>query len=1620
MSEDSYSGRVHISSSVPRTRFTAKTSRSEREGIENLRTKMTFSDHSTESSARSTPRKKQSNLPLEGIVSPRGHTSLPSYVLDAGRDDGASEGELTNSVTVQDILVKLDSVKNYLKEAESLQKQLQDKVSEPGASAQVEKLNKLIRELRQQETSYLAVLLRIIDRGETFSQLNTTQEESGSEISEDEDSLEGDEALSLSLRAELQQQKSEELTTEQEEELRVLRQQQQMLRDLIQQQEKIKELEGKQAELLRRRNMAQKELVDAEAKTQEYRHLTEASAMMSEGKPLANEQPDKPPEDDQQENEEETRSREALLKKIATLKERKEKLEGLMDSFAQVQLEDPEATPEGSSEESDSGDGEGDTSVEQAEEASGTSEFVNPSEGLADAELEAKLRKAADARQKLKELRLTIDSLKEATGMTPDDRGESAVRRSDGGASVDEGDTTLDATLEEREGDLDRSLVVDYQQRLVQKRQEVAQLQKQKDDLLQMQERILTMQEEYLDPDDCAPSQQSAEGEGLPLLLAQELEKQQQLYDEIMAKTEKLKNLRVQYQEEVAKTSEHDTYSLTSSTRLLTEADLTTATWGGSTVQSDESSDNDSDSSGGDPPQQTIGASVSVQTGDVVPDEQLPFSVTRHTPRRNPARRTLSDTGDTPKSADKRRKLETEEHSRGATSKGAGSKYNGPSAVWPGVIFPTQRRPAPTRDSSSQTPNHAPTNHGAANFPPPEPTAGATMMPPGDNMNPQFGFMSNMCSELLRGQNQLIGALCHKMDLDSSINILSNYHRELDGYYRHMCQAHARLEQAAPQSEAEEPIDAQPPPETSSLPPDEPRPSQYGYQQQQPGVTDHLSSGGSSLLRPPPPMPMVMSQSPYPPRPVYQPGWYHNPSPMAFSFSPHFSSQFGTNGMSPFQGWPHFGSTGYSPQVVPPHNVQQNPSTFHPGATNDGTHAEFPEINFRDLLLNSPSGITSASVQVQAPSTPPPSAPPSVKSLNSNNNNTTQLRVPTTTVGSSNYAEGMPTNSEREGGNKDQDEESISSMPFSAPDDTEVAQSSSEVLVEGGAGFSVFDALRDTIYSEVATLIANNENRPHYLVELFRELQLVNSDYLRQRALYNIQDLVTRFLTGEDEATPTHGPQIADSLEPTSSESEGTTEEEPPQPQPSELTSQVYDYVELAQSGSSLSTPPCPDQPFAADDLGDTVIRRDRALAKLVSGEEEGSPALQPPVVSPGPLVNEEGVLETSFEQEPPGNTFLDTKLLDEQIKDVMTEVIPILKANMAASCCPSLLDQIKNTVLDLVLKKEKERNPEFLETLTKQIDSTVTETLEKYRDKNFKDCGEDMLVDLSEVLFNELSFFNLMQDLRDHPQLSSDFRSVTSSQTTTENDDTGDETKAGPMDALLLQALTLQASRSLVDEEEALGKMRDDELAKTWDPSPQSDEEDITREEPPTASNITPEAIIDSPTEEPLSNPEAPITPPTTTPQPSVGVEGGASGEVADNIDPMPGIEHKETSSSAGDNTEATGGEDLPTPTKPTEGETNGDDVVAQVPSVEHDESGDIAPVGGIGTEGGAIQQHHASSPPSHSLVAIPQITLDVQLKSEQESIEGLPAIIASIEGQGQELAGTGEELPSNEQAEP
>lgn len=41
-----------------------------------------------------------------------------------------------------------------------------------------------------------------------------------------------------------------------------------------------------------------------------------------------------------------------------------------------------------------------------------------------------------------------------------------------------------------------------------------------------------------------------------------------------------------------------------------------------------------------------------------------------------------------------------------------------------------------------------------------------------------------------------------------------------------------------------------------------------------------------------------------------------------------------------------------------------------------------------------------------------------------------------------------------------------------------------------------------------------------------------------------------------------------------------------------------------------------------------------------------------------------------------------------------------------------------------------------------------LQDSLSKFVGRTLKDCGEDLLVEISEILFNELAFFKLMQDL--------------------------------------------------------------------------------------------------------------------------------------------------------------------------------------------------------------------------------------------------------------------------------
>lgn len=106
----------------------------------------------------------------------------------------------------------------------------------------------------------------------------------------------------------------------------------------------------------------------------------------------------------------------------------------------------------------------------------------------------------------------------------------------------------------------------------------------------------------------------------------------------------------------------------------------------------------------------------------------------------------------------------------------------------------------------------------------------------------------------------------------------------------------------------------------------------------------------------------------------------------------------------------------------------------------------------------------------------------------------------------------------------------------------------------------------------------------------------------------------------------------------------------------------------------------------------------------------------------------------------------IDTQQLDRQIKDIMTEVIPFLKENMDEVCSLQLLTSVRRMVLTLT--QQNDESKEFVRFFHRQLGGILQESLSKFVGRTLKDCGEDLLVEISEILFNELAFFRLMQDL--------------------------------------------------------------------------------------------------------------------------------------------------------------------------------------------------------------------------------------------------------------------------------
>ncbi|XP_047433144.1 pericentriolar material 1 protein isoform X2 [Mugil cephalus] len=318
---------------------------------------------------------------------------------------------------------------------------------------------------------------------------------------------------------------------------------------------------------------------------------------------------------------------------------------------------------------------------------------------------------------------------------------------------------------------------------------------------------------------------------------------------------------------------------------------------------------------------------------------------------------------------------------------------------------------------------------------------------------------------------------------------------------------------------------------------------------------------------------------------------------------------------------------------------------------------------------------------------------------------------------------------------------------------------------DASSDFSLFEVLRETIYSEVATLISQNESRPHFLIELFHELQLLNTDYLRQRALYSLQDIVARHLADKnatEDQLPPLGPVVwaaGSQSELTPSESLTTSDAEVVEKnlRLSHHLMKKRDDAESVDNESTMSTS-SNLEPFANDDLGNTVIHLDKALARIREYERMKLKAEFNPCNA---RTAGAGGSEVSNAERPSANPAepveggaagdvhcpqIDTQQLDRQIKAIMTEVIPFLKENMDEVCSLQLLTSVRRMVLTLT--QQNDESKEFVRFFHRQLGGILQDSLSKFVGRTLKDCGEDLLVEISEILFNELAFFKLMQDL--------------------------------------------------------------------------------------------------------------------------------------------------------------------------------------------------------------------------------------------------------------------------------
>lgn len=258
----------------PRTKITSTTPKSQRQALENLRQRMTFSDQE-DAVSNDGERNNERNI-VTRRENPPNYTRQDTGSTTDGlltrpvanrRDDrnnrnnnkqnemrapGYADGKPDSS----QIVGRLMQIRDYIKQAGTMMDALKKSGDPPGYRDEMERLQKLIDHLREQENGYTGLLETVLSLRE-----NTGVNDMSRDLTPNLEPVDDTQSIDLDVQSEVSELPAIDAVmnpVEAAEQLAALRQQQELLTKLVEQQEQMRALRGRQAALLALQQDAEK------------------------------------------------------------------------------------------------------------------------------------------------------------------------------------------------------------------------------------------------------------------------------------------------------------------------------------------------------------------------------------------------------------------------------------------------------------------------------------------------------------------------------------------------------------------------------------------------------------------------------------------------------------------------------------------------------------------------------------------------------------------------------------------------------------------------------------------------------------------------------------------------------------------------------------------------------------------------------------------------------------------------------------------------------------------------------------------------------------------------------------------------------------------------------------------------------------------------------------------------------------------------------------------------------------------------------------------------------------------------------------------------------------------